>query len=253
MLQDLFPRDHKRYEESRFGAELEAFANWLAAHGHLRHPLRLHLRRVKTVLEGCDRFQTGGTFAEEDLRQAFIVSGPSAYLYLCTGRIFSRFLAAASRLIRVESSGALSLLCHRYYQYLGEVRGFSAQSLKQHETTVTDFLSRGLTSERGLLGLTAADVEAFVQLKSQENSRPSLQHVIAHLRAFLRYCGEHGEASAGLDLIDMPRVYRGELPPRALDWTIVQRLLASIRAAKPTRLARLRCPAPHGPLRPASL
>jgi integrase/recombinase XerD len=70
MLQDLFPRDHKRYEESRFGAELEAFANWLAAQGHLRYPLRLHLHRVRAVLEGCDRFQTGGTFKEEDLRQA---------------------------------------------------------------------------------------------------------------------------------------------------------------------------------------
>ena len=62
MLQDLFPRDHKRYEESRFGAELEAFASWLVAQGHLRHPLRLHLHRVRAVLEGCDRFQTGGTF-----------------------------------------------------------------------------------------------------------------------------------------------------------------------------------------------
>jgi integrase/recombinase XerD len=233
MLQDLFPRDHKRYEESRFGAELEAFASWLAAQGHLRHPLRLHLHRVRRVLEGCDRFQAGGTFKEEDLRQAFIVPGPSAYLYLCTGRIFTCFLAAADRLVRVESSDALSLLRHRYHQYLAEVRGFSAQSLRQHGTTVADFLSRGLTPERGLSGLTAADIEAFVQLKSQENSRPSLQHVIAHLRAFLRYCGEHGEVSAGLDLIDTPRVYRGELPPRALDWTMVQRLLASIQRRSP--------------------
>jgi site-specific recombinase XerD len=136
-------------------------------------------------------------------------------------------------LVRVESSDALSLLRHRYHQYLAEVRGFSAQSLRQHGTTVADFLSRGLTPERGLSGLTAADIEAFVQLKSQENSRPSLQHVIAHLRAFLRYCGEHGEVSAGLDLIDTPRVYRGELPPRALDWTMVQRLLASIQRRSP--------------------
>jgi integrase/recombinase XerD len=136
-------------------------------------------------------------------------------------------------LVRVQSSDALSPLRHRYHQYLAEVRGFSTQSLRQHGATVADFLSRGLTPERGLSGLTAADIETFVQLKSQENSRPSLQHVIAHLRAFLRYCGEHGEASAGLDLIDTPRVYRGELPPRALDWTMVRRLLASIRRRSP--------------------
>ena len=74
MLQDLFPRDHRRYEGSRFGGELEALAGWLAAQGHLRHPLRLHLHRVRKVLDGCDRFQPGGMFKEEDLRQAFIVS-----------------------------------------------------------------------------------------------------------------------------------------------------------------------------------
>lgn len=32
-----------------------------------------------------------------------------------------------------------------------------------------------------------------------------------------------------MHVIDMPRVYRGELPPRAMDWTMVRRLLASIR------------------------
>ena len=50
MLQDLFPRDHGRYEGSRFCAELDALADWLKMQGHLRHPLRLHLRRVRKVL-----------------------------------------------------------------------------------------------------------------------------------------------------------------------------------------------------------
>jgi integrase len=154
-------------------------------------------------------------------------------MYQCTGRIFARFLAAANRLVIVERTDALSLLRQRYHQYLAEVRGFSAQSLKQHGATVVDFLSRGLASDRGISVLTAADIEAFVQLKSRENSRQSLQHVIAHLRAFLRYCADHGEAPAGLDIIDTPRVYRGELPPRALDWTTVRRLLASIRRRSP--------------------
>ena len=49
----------------------------------------------------------------------------------------------------------------------------------------------------GLSGLTAADVEAFVQIKSRENNRQSLQHIVAHLRAFLRYCADHGEAPGG--------------------------------------------------------
>jgi hypothetical protein len=56
-------------------------------------------------------------FKEEDLRQAFIVPGPGAYEYLCTGRIFTRFLAAAGGLIPVERTDALSLLRCRYHHY----------------------------------------------------------------------------------------------------------------------------------------
>jgi len=82
MLQDLFPRDHRRYEGSRFGSELEALADWLAAQGHLRHPLRLHLHRVRKVLDGCDGFQPGQLFKEEDLLQAFTVPGLGVYQYL---------------------------------------------------------------------------------------------------------------------------------------------------------------------------
>ena len=236
MLHDLFPRHHERYEKSRFGAELEAFAAWLTEQGHLRHPLRLHLRRVRKVLERSARFEPGAAFHEADLRQAFVVSevsGSEACLYQCTGRIFTRFLAATSRLIPIEHSDPASQLRHRYHRYLAEMRGLSEQSLHHHGQTVADFLSRGIPVGRGLLDVTATDVDAFVHLKSKENCRQSLQHVVAHLRAFLRYCADHGEAPAGLHVIDMPRVYRGELPPRALDWLTVRRLLASIRRHDP--------------------
>ena len=229
MLRDLFPRVHRRYEESRYGGDLELFATWLAQEGHLRHPLRLHVRRVKYVLERSKGLQSGPLFHEGRLQRAFIVSGPDAYLYVCTGRIFIRFLSATHRLSRAESSDALSLLCSRYRQYLSGVCGFADQTLKHHGSTVADFLLRGVSPECGLSGLTAEDVEAYVRIKSQENTRQSLQHVIGHLRSFLRYCGSCGEAAVGLDVIDTPRVYRGELPPRALDWTVVRQLLASIQ------------------------
>jgi integrase len=236
MLRDLFPRHHKRYEKSQFCAELAAFAGWLTEQGHLRHPLRLHLCRVREALGRSDRLQPGAVFHEADVRQAFVVSGVSEqtkYLCECTGRIFTRFLAATGRLIPIEQSDPASQLCRRYHRYLAEVRGLSEQSLHHHGQTVADFLSRGVPADHYLSALTAADVEAFVQLKSRENSRQSLQHVIAHLRAFLRYCGDHGDAPGGLHVIDMPRVYRGELPPRAMDWTTVRCLLASIRRRDP--------------------
>jgi len=236
MLRDLFPRHHARYEKSQFGFELAEFAVWLAAQGHRRHPLRQHLHRVREALGHSDRFESGGPFDEAELREAFVVSGaPSstAYLYRCTGRIFARFLAAAGRLTSIEHSDPISLLRRRYMQYLADVRGLSDASLCYHGSTVADFLLRGMPANRCLSAVTSADIEAFVQLKSKENTRQSLQHVIAHLRAFLRYCGDHGEAPSGLHVIDMPRVYRGELPPRALHWTTVRRLLASIRRHDP--------------------
>lgn len=233
MLNDIFPRDHARYEQSRCGAELDLFASWLVDQGHLRHPLRLHLFRAKQVLDRSDRFHSGSLFREVDLQAAFVVEGAGAYLYLCTGRLFARFLAASNRLLRDEPVDELSLLRRRYLAYLSEVRGLSAHSLKHHDSTVADFLSRGLRSECGLAGLTAGDVEAYIQVKSKQNKRQSLQHVVAHVRAFLRYCGDHGEAPAGLHVIDMPRAYRDESPPRALDWSLVRRLLASIRRCDP--------------------
>jgi site-specific recombinase XerD len=229
MLRDLFPRDHRKYEESRYGADLELFASWLDLEGHLRHPLRLHLRRVKQALDRCEGIKSGPSFHEERLRQAFIVSKPDAYFYLCTGRIFIRFLTATNSLRRAEHVDALDMLQIQYQQYLRGVCGFANQTLKHHGSTVADFLLRGASPERGLSGLTAADVETYVQIKSKENTRQSLQHVIGHLRSFLRYCGTCGEVAAGLDVIDTVRVYRGELPPRALDWTVVRKLLVSIR------------------------
>ena len=60
-------------------------------------------------------------------------------------------------------------------------------------------------------------------------SRASLQHVVAHLRAFLRFLASAGEIPPGLDTqIDTPRVYRGEKLPRALPWNTVRALLETI-------------------------
>lgn len=56
----------------------------------------------------------------------------------------------------------------------------------------------------------------------------SLQHVVAYLRSFLRYCHDHGAIDACSMRLRRPGTYRGELPPRALDWSMVQALIRSI-------------------------
>ena len=83
--------------------------------------------------------------------------------------------------------------------------------------TVADFLVRGLGADRDLNALTIADIERYAGLRSREVSRNSLQHVVAHLKGFLRFCHDQGAICRPLDAIETPRTYRGELPPQALE------------------------------------
>ena len=59
-------------------------------------------------------------------------------------------------------------------------------------------------------------------------TRQTLQHTVAHLRAFLGHAFDRRLIPIRLDTIDTPRTYRAEQPPRAMPWTLVQRLLRSI-------------------------
>jgi integrase/recombinase XerD len=59
--------------------------------------------------------------------------------------------------------------------------------------------------------------------------REGLQHVVAHVRSFLRFLVGAGVIAAGLETaIDTPRTYRGERLPRSLSWETVQSFLAGI-------------------------
>lgn len=59
MLNDLFPKVFRRYESSRFGAELEAFAQWLHITGYIRAAMRRHVYRLRCVLEASAPLQCG--------------------------------------------------------------------------------------------------------------------------------------------------------------------------------------------------
>ena len=60
----------------------------------------------------------------------------------------------------------------------------------------------------------------------------SLQHEVAHLRAFVRFLAVRGEGPVGLDTsIDTPRVYRDEQLPRALPWETVRAASETVNAA----------------------
>jgi integrase len=109
-----------------------------------------------------------------------------------------------------------------------EVRGLASATVEQHIATTKSLLAQALPADAPLHALSAPAVEQFVTTAGRRIKRQSLQHVVARLRAFLRFCFDQGEVRDRLDIIDAPRAYRGELPPRALAWPLVQRLLRSI-------------------------
>jgi site-specific recombinase XerD len=227
MLTKLFPKVHRRYEQSTFAPDLEDFASWLLAKGYSRDNTCDHLFRLRKTLEGREHIAPGAVLSEVQLESAFTSSRFPA-LYRGTQRAFARFLDSRGRLVPTVSSEPFARLRADYGQHLRELRGFAATTAQQHQSTVADFLARGIPKEKGLRELCHTDIEHYVQLRSKEVTRQTLQHTVAHLRAFMRYCYAHEKTAVALDGIDTPRTYRGELPPRALDWKLVLRLLASV-------------------------
>lgn len=213
---------------SAFAPELKQFALWLGSERYTPFVTHLHLLRLEQVLPRL----AGPTCRAEDLHRAFVAVGrgvPSRFhRFHATERAYGRFLLARGRLIKDEDEGHHARLCIAYERYLRELRGLSLSSCQHHAMTVADFLARGLGAGQELGALTLENIEQYVALRSREVSRHSLQHVVAYLRSFLHYCHDHGEIERALDAIETPRTYRGELPPQALDWSLVQALIRSI-------------------------
>jgi integrase/recombinase XerD len=218
-------------ERSPFSQEINDFRVWLEAADYTPGVIRQHVSRLDQVLremgdrpaEVCTAKHLHAAFGKHDATPAQLV------FFRSTQRHYQRYLEARGRLcVPVVPESRFAQLRNRYHRELAEVRGFAQSTLKQHDATVADLLNRGLCSRRDLRRLTRKDIERFIALKSTENCRQSLQHIVAVLRSFLCYCYDHGEIPCRLDDIDTPRAYRGELLPRALSWPAIQRLLRSI-------------------------
>lgn len=228
-----FPDTTRRLlARSSFGPELTQFASWLDARHYTPVVVHRHLLRLEQVLPRLPHLGRGATLSADDLHLVFDVVGQGAPArikdFQATQRAYGQFLLAGGRLYGTPVAGRFSALREAYERHLRELRGLSLSSRQHHVQTVADFLSRAIGPRQELDALTRADIERYVELRSREVSRHSLQHVVAHLRAFLRFCHDRGDMGSALDSIDTPRTYRGELPPQALPWATVQTLLASI-------------------------
>lgn len=228
MVDDFPSKTRALLARSQHAEELKAFARWLGRKCYAPPVVQRHLLRLEQVLP---RLAESGLDAAQ-LHAAFAAVGrgvPSRPLvFNATERAYARYLLATGRLHRASDAGPYAQLCESYQRQLLELRGLSLSSREHHAMTVSDFLVRGLGAAQGLRTLTIPDIERYVALRSRELSRHSLQHVVGHLRSFLRFCRDQGVVERPLDAIETPRTYRGELPPQALEWSAVQALIRSI-------------------------
>lgn len=227
---ELRPSTRRMIDSSPAKHEAMAFINWLLDERYTDFTIDCHLRRLlfvmprlwpdasQPVLKSADLITV---FAQEKQpRSRFLV-------FASTRRAYTRYLSAQGRLVP-EPPLPFEELIRRYDQYLTEVRGLSVSTRTHHKVTIYKLLTSVLNPGQSLQVLSHDHLEQFIFERSQTLSRHSLQHEIAHLRAFLRYGYDQGLIYQRLDELDAPRTYRYEQLPCALDWPSVQQLLQSI-------------------------
>ena len=232
MLTLLFPKYHQRYLDSPVADWLAGFADWLVSAGYAHDPAHDHVRRLKQVLESSKPITPDAVFSVAQLAAMF-TSVRQQPLFRGTQRAFERFLSTRGRLVVELDCNRFTPLLDAYRHHLLETRGLATSTISQHLASATAFLDQFVPADTSLRELSAQAVERFVVTAGQRLKRQSLQHTIAQVRAFLRFCHDRGELGDRLDTIDTPRTYRDELPPRALAWTLVHELLHSIDCSDP--------------------
>ena len=239
MLIELFPRVHRRYTSlAIIGPILDGYGTWLFKQGYSAERAREHFRAAPRLVQ---RLQQRGvraltsltrarlracapTDSQEEPKLAVLVRQMTRY---CESELA---LYPPRALTRVEQRVAA------YRTHLQHVRGFAPSTLARHDRTASEFLAHiGYEKQPTRLAtLDRQDLDTFLCAVGPRQSRASLQHVVANLRAFLRFLASAGETPTGLDAqIDTPRVYRGEKLPRALPWDTVRALLETIDRTSP--------------------
>lgn len=242
MLLYLYPRVHRRYTSLPIiGPTLDGYGTWLLKQGYSSERVREHFHAAPRL--AC-QLQQRGVRKLTDLTRAQLRAcapgdsreNPDLAVLVCQ---LDRYFDTELSLFPKPALNLLEQRVTAYMTYLEQVRGFAPSTCTYHRRTVTEFLTH-LGYEKSptrLAGLTGHNLEAFVCAVSPRLARASLQHTVAHLRAFLRFLASVGEIPPGLEReIDTPRVYRGEQLPRALPWETVRVLLKAIDRTTPRGL-----------------
>jgi integrase/recombinase XerD len=119
-------------------------------------------------------------------------------------------------------------LIARYRHHLSEVRGLAPDTIEGNLWEVGAFLRRALPRGESVASISPNTIEQYIQRRASTVARRTLRHTVDVLRDFLRYCFDQRLLTKRLDVIERPLGFRDELPPRALKWPLIRKLLRSI-------------------------
>lgn len=236
MLQKILPRAFKKYQALPiFGSVADGFSGWCRRLGYSVRVLQYQLadlvhldqffhRRGLRHLEELTAQQL--TFAVQRWKRPTPASGATLqrlhrYLHETRGLPLSA----------TPPSTPTDRLLGVYRQFLQQTRGLADGTMEGHLHVVRVFLKfLGYEQSKAVLThLSSRRVSAFVCQQARRHSPQSLINVIGALRSYLRFQHSQGLVSRPLhQLVEAPRIYRLANPPKAVPWSQVQALLASI-------------------------
>jgi integrase len=233
MLEQLFSRSLTRYTVSPHAADLDAFASMLVGLGYKDRVPERHTRRLQNVLEAAG-LQPNAIFAADQLRDAFAAWPAKGYVGTC--RLFRRYLLDRGRLGAPAPCQPRFRLKDEHLQRLVDLQGLAPATVVYDNWALTDFLTRVLEPDELPSSITAAKLEAFFRSRRPQLARRTFHHSVHVVRRYLHYAYDSGALAEPLHEFELPRQFRFEQPPRALDPGHVKALLASID--RDTRIGR---------------
>jgi integrase/recombinase XerD len=242
MLLKLYPKVHRRYTSLPIlGPILDGFGTWLLKRGYATDCVREHFcaaRRLTRILKKRD-IRSLARLTRARLRACAPANRLDDRRLTATVHLLERYFESETSLYPPRPRTRIEDRVASFAIYLEQVRGLASSTIERHCETIAALLAHiGFERRPRRLGtLTAHDIEDFICRGGKGLGRRSLQQMVTHLRAFLRFAASRGEAPTGLDTqIDTPRVYREEQLPRALSWDIVQAFLRAIDRTTPCGL-----------------
>lgn len=220
------------YSSSPVSDWLDDFSAWLQAAKYATSTRRRHIAAIRFSLEPLAPIPHDRCFSLTQL-QRIVANAHRPNEFAGARHAFGLFLRARGQFLEAPPIGHHSELVDAFCQHLSEIRGLAPETVRFRKEVARKFLNVALPAGGCSLNLTVFDVERFIADRAMILTRASLKANASALRIFLRYCVNHGLAPAGIEVFDIPRLYRYEQLPRALPWPLVEQLLASIDQSTP--------------------